>query len=91
VRSLHKRKRADGKQPSHSGSFRLQKWRDRRARLLRAIVAPIVASKHGTNVLLGTPFWGTNIALYPIIDALYARLPGLRPMSSAAPPLFHIL
>jgi hypothetical protein len=32
-----------------------------------AIVAPIVASKHGTNVLLGTKFWGTNIALYPAI------------------------
>jgi hypothetical protein len=32
-----------------------------------AVVAPIVAWKYGTNVLLGTTFWGTNIALYIII------------------------
>jgi hypothetical protein len=31
------------------------------------VVAPIVARKYGTNVLLGTTFWGTNIALYPVV------------------------
>jgi hypothetical protein len=37
---------------------------DRFACKCGAIVAKIVAWKHGTNVLLGTMFWGTNIALY---------------------------
>jgi hypothetical protein len=36
---------------------------DRFACKYGAIVAPIMAWKHGTNVLLGTEFWGTNIAL----------------------------